>query len=62
MQLADDEESQKPTTHLKNTGECLFGLSKNGARMKPVTFGYRSCDDMEIKYHYFIGKVASGLL
>ena len=27
MQPADDKESQKATAHIKNTGECLFGLS-----------------------------------
>ena len=46
MQPADGEESQKATAHLKNTGEFLFNLSKHGAQLKPVVFGYRNCNDM----------------
>ena len=46
MQPADDKESQKATAHLKNTGEFLFNLSKHGAQLKPVVFGYRNCNDM----------------
>ena len=42
MQPTDDKESQKATTHLKNTVECLFDLYKHGARLKPVVFGYPS--------------------
>ena len=49
MQPANDKESQKATSHLKKTEECLFGLSKHGARLNPVSFGSRSCDDMEMK-------------
>ena len=60
MQLADDEESQKATAHLKNTGECLFDLSKHGAQLKPVFFGSHSCDYMESEYRYFNDKVAAG--
>ena len=55
MQPTDYKESQKATSHLKTTGECLFGLSKHGARLKPVAFGSRSCNDMEIKYDSFTG-------
>ena len=60
MQPADDEDDQKATTHLKNTGQCLFDFSKHGTQLKPVAFGYRICNDMESKYHYFTGKVAEG--
>ena len=46
MQISDNKESQKATAHLKNTGECLFDVSKHGAQLKPVVFGYRNCNDM----------------
>ena len=60
MQPADNKESQKSTTHLKNTGECLFDLSKHGARLKSLAFSFCSCDDMESKYKYFTGKLTAG--
>ena len=60
MQPSVDKESQTATVHIKNTRECLFGLSKHGSWLKPAPFGSRSCDDMEIKYQYCTGKVAAG--
>ena len=60
MKPFDDKESQKATTHLRNTGECLFGLSKYGAILKPFVFVSRSYNNMESKYHFFTGKVAAG--
>ena len=41
-------------------GECLFYLSKNGARLKPIAFGSRSCTSVEKSFHYFTGESASG--
>ena len=38
MQYANDEESTRVATTLKETGECLFDLTKNSARLKPVAF------------------------
>ena len=55
MQPADDEESQKATAHLKNTGEVIFDLFRHGVRLKPVAFGSCSYYDVESKYHYFTG-------
>ena len=60
MQPADDEESLKATKLLKETGECKFDLSMNGARLKPIFFGSRSCNEMERKYHSFTGEGACG--
>jgi len=60
MQPADDKESTKAMQLLKRTGECQFDLSMNGARLKPVFFGSRSCNDMEKKYHSFTGEGACG--
>ena len=60
MQPADDEESIAATKLLKETGECKFDLCMNGARLKPIFFGSRSCNDMERKYHSFTGEGACG--
>ena len=60
MQPADDPESIQATTNLLETGECLFDLNKDGARLRPVFFGSRSCTEFERKYHYFLGKTAIG--
>jgi hypothetical protein len=60
MQPADDEESVRATKLLKKTGECLFDLSKNGARLRPIAFGSRSCTDIEKSFHSFVGETASG--
>ena len=60
MQPADDAESIKGTKTLLKTGECLFDLCKDGAELRPVKFGSRSCMDFEFKYHSFVGKSAAG--
>ena len=39
MQLADDKESHQAVKSLRETGECLIGLSKNGARLRPLALG-----------------------
>ena len=38
MQPADDAESTKATKTLLKTGECLFDLCKDGARLRPIKF------------------------
>ena len=43
MQTSDDKESIKAIKNLASTGICLFDLSKNGARLKHIAFGSRSC-------------------
>lgn len=60
MQPADDEESQRATKLLLETGECIFDLCKNGARLRPIAFGSRACTDMERKLHSFLGEIACG--
>ena len=60
MQPADDPESQHAAQVLLNTGECVFNLCKNGARLRPITFGPRACIEMEKKLYSFLGEVASG--
>ena len=60
MQPVNSDESVKATLHLKETGNYLFDLTICGARLKPVAFGFRSCDDNERNFHSFTGKVACG--
>ena len=60
MQPADDFDSTEATIKLQKTGECLFDLCKNGARLRPVSFGSRSCTDFERKYHSFVGEEYAG--
>ena len=60
MQPADDEESKIAMAHLRRTGECLFDLSLKGARLKPVAFGSRSCNENERNFHSFTGEAACG--
>ena len=58
MYPADDEESQRLVKLLRETGKCLFDLSKNGASLMPLAFGYQSHTDFERKYHSFVGETA----
>ena len=60
MQPANDEESLRASFFFTTTGECLFDLSKHGARLKPITFGSRSCTVEESSLHSFTGEAASG--
>ena len=58
MQPADNDKSQCAMSILRETIECLFDLSKNGARLKPIAFGSRLCTDFERKYHSFVIETA----
>ena len=51
MHPANDDESQRTMRTLRETGECLFNLGKNGARLRPIAFGLISCTDFEREYH-----------
>ena len=59
-QPADDDESTKTATILKETGKCLFDLTKYGARLIPVAFGSRGCNANEVNFHSFTVKGACG--
>ena len=54
MQTADDDESQQAIKLLRETGESIFDLSKNGALLRPLAFGSWSCKYFESKYHSFV--------
>ena len=60
MQPANENESQAASKKLLASVECLFDLSKHGARLKPITFGSRSCTLVERRFHSFTGEAASG--
>ena len=60
MQPANDKESLAAMKTLTSTGVCLFDLAKNGARLKPIAFGSRSCNINEKYFHSFTGEAASG--
>ena len=60
MQPANNNESQAASKKLLALGECLFDLSKHGARLKPIAFGSRSCTLVERHFHSFTGEAASG--
>ena len=42
MQTVDDEELHQVVELLCETGECLFGLGKNGAILRPLASGFQS--------------------
>ena len=60
MQPAQDKISKDAVKLLETTGECIFDISTDGARLKPITFGSRSCTIMESKLHSFTGEAACG--
>ena len=60
MQPVDDVESTNGTKALLNSGEYMFDLSKDGARLCPVQFRSRAYTDFERKYHSFVGETTSG--
>ena len=60
MQADDSPQSIEAVQKLENTGDCLFDLSLDEPRLRPVFFGYRSNQPYEKHYHSFVGKVACG--
>ena len=60
MQPANDKESCQAKSSLIKNVECKSDLTKHGARLQPISFGYLSCTDKEIKFHCFTGEEASG--
>ena len=55
MQPDDSLESLAAIKHLATSGECLFDVSLNGPRLRPVLFGYLSNMSYELDYHSFVG-------
>ena len=53
MQTGNDIKSTTATENLLKTGEGNFYLTKHGARLQPIAFGYQRCDDFESRFHSF---------
>ena len=60
MQPANDNISREASEHLLKTGECLFDITKSGARLQPIIFGSRCCSGQEKLYHSVVGETAYG--
>ena len=60
LQPAGDKESQQAAKTLLQNGECLFDLTKSGARLQPVVYGSRACTESERFFHSFVGEAAAG--
>ena len=56
----DSSDSIAVITYIADTGECLFGLSLDRPRLRPVLCGSRSNLFYESDYHSFVGEVACG--
>ena len=55
----DDKESHQSEKSIIKNGEYKFDLTKHGAKLQPICFGYRACTDTERNFHSFTRKVAS---
>ena len=60
MQLNDTFNSVTAIKHLALAGACMFDLSLDEPRLRPVLFGSYSNMTYEGNYHSFIGEVACG--
>ena len=57
MQPSNDAKSLAAVKLLRETGECKFDVSKNGAQLKPVAFGSRSGGSNERYFHSFVLRI-----
>ena len=48
------------TKKLLETGICDFDLTLDSPRLRPISFGSRSCSLAEEKLHSFVGEAAAG--
>ena len=60
MQPDNSEASKIALALLRSDGICTFDLTMNGARLRPVRFGSRSCTERESHYHSFVGEAGCG--
>ena len=60
MQADDTSQSVATLQLLEDKGKCIFNLSLDGPRLRPVFSGSRSNQSFEINYHSFVGEVACG--
>ena len=60
MQPDDSSDSLATIKYLAATGECLFDVSLNNPRLRPVLFGSHANIPYECDHHFFVGEVACG--
>jgi hypothetical protein len=60
MQPNNSEASIVALALLHSDGICTFDLTMNGARLRPIRFGSRSCSERERHFHSFVGEAACG--
>ena len=60
MQPDNSDASKAALALLRSEGICTFDLTMNGARLRPIRFGSRSCTERECHYHSFVGEAACG--
>ena len=58
MQPDDSPDYLATINHLTATDECLFDMSLDGPRLRPVLFGSRANVSYECNYHSFVGEIA----
>ena len=60
IQPDDYPDSLATIKHLTATCECLFVISLDGPRLRPVLFGSRANIPYDRNYHPFVGEIACG--
>ena len=60
MQPEDSEAAREATKKLIETVECVFDLTMEGPRLRPIAFGSRKCSKTESNYHGYVGEIAAG--
>jgi len=60
MQPDNSDASKAALALLRSEGICQFDLTMNGARLRPIRFGSRSCTERECHYHSFVGEAGCG--
>jgi hypothetical protein len=60
MQPDNSDASKTALALLRSEGTCTFDTTMNGARLRPVRFGSRSCTERERHFHSFVGEAACG--
>jgi hypothetical protein len=62
MQTDGSKESSLTMAKLVTGEDKLFDTAITGARLRPICFGFRTCDPNEEHYHSYVGKYAAGRL
>ena len=60
LQPDDSSASQAATAQMERGEPCVFDKTLNGARLRPVRFLARKCDEIEEHYHSMVGEAACG--